>query len=291
MAFTPDSAGVITVTRNRPEELRRNMDSVYRQDFEGDIRHLVVIDDDPAAVQVVHAAKKRPGLEVVAHLVRRPPEEVDEPPGDRRRVYPRLARLLNEGARICDTTWVSILDDDNAYEPNHLSSLFACAKANDARAVHSGRQLFWSDGEPYLDQRWHTVSDPAEGIRIYNLMCDRGVRLRGTNILLDRAEAATPQAALRPSSVLRDEDPVMLVDQNVWLMRRELLASTPIPEVYSDEDFAANCAPDDKLLEAILAKGVRLFSTGLPTVRYYLGGISNKRSRAQMEVTPAAGRP
>jgi hypothetical protein len=39
-------------------------------------------------------------------------------------------------------------------------------------------------------------------------------------------------------------------------------------------------APDDKLLRELLLHGVPLFSSGLPTVRYYLGGISNERRRA-----------
>jgi glycosyltransferase involved in cell wall biosynthesis len=274
-----DTIGVVTVTRNRSDLLRRALESVYAQDFEGEIDHHVVIDDDPDSVPVVESAPIRPGLRVSAHLVARPPAEVDEPPGDRRRVYPRLARLLNAGVRFSATTWVAILDDDNAYEPNHLSSLYECAKANDAQAVHSGRRLFWSDGSPFLDELWHTVSDPAESARIYDLMCDRGVRIRGTNILLDRADPISASASFRPSSVVRASDPVFLVDENVWLIRRELLLRIPVPEDFSEEDYQNNTAPDDKLLRDLLLNNVPLFSTRLPTVRYYLGGVSNKRER------------
>lgn len=270
-----DSIGVVTVTRRRPAVLRRAMASVYEQDFEGEVEHVIVFDDDPELVTVVRAAPTRPGLRVVARLVPRRPAEVDEPTGDRRLVYPRMARLFNAGARFCSTTWVAFLDDDNEYEPHHLSSLLACAKANDARAVHAGRQMFRSDGSPYLDELWHTVSDPAEAARIYQLMCDRGVRIRGTNILLDRADPVPPPAAFRPSSVLQPDDPTYLVDQSVWLIQRELLLDVPIPETFTDEDFRTNTAPDDKLLKELLTNNVRIFSTGLPTVRYYLGGISN----------------
>jgi glycosyltransferase involved in cell wall biosynthesis len=274
-----DSLGVITVTRQRPHLLRRAMASVHAQDYPGPIDHLIVADDDPEAAGVVDSAPTRPGLRLSMRLVERPHDEVDETPGDRRRVYPRLARLLNEGVRACDTNWVSILDDDNAYEPNHLSSLLQCAKTNGAVAAHSGRQLLWADGEPFLDEMWHTVKDPTESHRIYNLMCDRGLRVRGTNILLDRADPASAVEKLRASSVARPEDPVFLVDQNVWLIRRDVLLAHPVPEDFDDEDYATNTAPDDKLLARLLVNGIRLFPTGLPTVQYYLGGISNRRHR------------
>jgi GT2 family glycosyltransferase len=212
--------------------------------------------------------------------VRRPPHEIDEAPGDRRNVYPRLARLLNAGGRFCSTSWFAILDDDNAYEPNHVSSLLACAKANLAVAVHSGRRLFWADGTPYLDERWRTVCDPDEATRIYELMCARGLRVRVTNILFDRADPASAASTFRPSSVVQPEDPVFLVDQNVWLMRRDLFLAVGVPEAYDEEDYRMNMAPDDKLLRELLLHGVPRFSSGLPTVRYYLGGISNERRRA-----------
>lgn len=278
-----DSIGVVTVTRGRPELLKRAMASVYAQDFAGEITHVIVIDDDPDALPAVRAAPVRPGLAVTGLLVTRPPAEIDEPPGDRRRVYPRLARLLNAGARFCRAAWIAILDDDNAYEPQHLSSLYACAQANRARAVHSGRRLFWSDGSPYLDEKWHTVSDPEEGERIYDLMCERGIRIRGTNILLDRADPAGPSSSFRSSSVVRPEDPIFLVDENVWLMRRDLILEYPVPEAYTEEDYQTNTAPDDKFLQALLINGIRLYSTGQPTVRYYLGGISNQRARVSAQ--------
>jgi glycosyl transferase family 2 len=255
------------------------MASVYAQDHPGKIVHVVIIDDDPDSVPVIEAAPTRPGLRVVPFPVRRPPAETSERPGDRRSAYPRLCRLINAAAHNCHTDWLAVLDDDNQYEPNHLSSLLACAKSNDADAVHSGRQLFTADGEPYLDELWHTVADPGEARRIYELMCNRGVRVRGTNILLDRAEP-DHSVTLRPSSVVRPDDPILLVDQNVWLVRREVMLDCPWPESFTDQDYNTNAAPDDKFLEVLLKRGVPLFSTGQPTVRYYLGGMSNRQQPA-----------
>ncbi|MUN36817.1 glycosyltransferase [Actinomadura sp. NEAU-AAG5] len=270
-----DPISVVTLTRRRPEMLRRAMDSVRAQDYEGEIEHVIVIDDDADSVPTAEQAPSRPGLRVVPHLVRRPAEEVGLP-HERRYTYPRQARLFNEGARRASTPWVAYLDDDNEYEPDHLRTLMRTARASGARAVHSGRKMLFPDGSPYLDELWHTARhrDLDEAARIYNMMCDRGVWIRGTNHLMDRADPVRRET-WRPSTVIEPGDPVYLVDQSSWLIRRDVLMDHPIPETYSEEDHANNMAPDDKLLQVLLNNEVGIVPTGLPTVRYYLGGVSN----------------
>ncbi|WP_433607144.1 glycosyltransferase family 2 protein [Dactylosporangium sp. CA-139114] len=280
-----DSIGVVTLTRHRHDLLRRAMASVYAQDYPGTIEHVVVIDDDPSSVPVVRDAPVRPGLRTVAHLVERSPRERDEPPHDRRLVYPRIARLFNTGVRVSSADWIAFLDDDNEFEPDHLTSLRECAERTGAAAVHSGRAMFHADGSPYLDELWHTAFNDEEGRRLYELMCERGVRVRGTNIVLDRADPVAP-GHYRPSTVMGPDDPVMTVDQSVWLLRREQLLRLPIPERFTDEDYDNNVAPDDKLLHELVNNGVAIVNTGRPSVRYYLGGVSN---RHQAEFV--AGRP
>ncbi|MGW0761014.1 glycosyltransferase family 2 protein [Streptomyces sp. NPDC002814] len=273
-----ESIGVVTVTRGRPHILRRAMLSVYRQDYAGPVEHVIVVDDDAetvAAASAASAALSRPGLGVVVQQVPRPAAEVNEPPGDRRRIYPRLSRLFNAGVRASSADWIAFLDDDNEYEPNHLSSLMECARANDVQVAHSGRTMWRPDGTPYLDEAWHTVRDPQEASRIYRVMCDKGVRVHGTNILLDRADPARPGAKFSTSSVMQADDPVALVDQSVWLVRREVLLRLPIPETFTEEEHAANTGPDDKLLKTLMDNGVPMVSSRLSTVRYYLGGVSN----------------
>jgi glycosyltransferase involved in cell wall biosynthesis len=280
-----DSIGVVTLTLRRPDLLRRAMASVNAQDFGGEIEHVIVIDDDPASVPVVDAAPKRPGLRTIAHLVPRPPAEANGSPQGRGQIYPRLSRLFNTGARVSSAKWIAFLDHDNEYEPSHLSSLLACANAKGARAVHSSRSILCADGSPYLDELWHTAPNPEEGARIYELMCDRGVRVRGTNILHDRADPLR-SSSFRPSTVIQATDPVFLVDQSAWLIRRDLLLELPIPETFTEEEIEANTAPDDKLLHVLLMNDVPIFSTGLPTLRYYLGGVSNNHRPRQ--ATPAS---
>jgi glycosyltransferase involved in cell wall biosynthesis len=270
---TADSITVVTLTRHRPHLLVRAMQSVERQDYPGEIDHLIMIDDDPAAAAVLERYPPKGVRRVRYFLERRPQAEVEHGPDDRHSVYPRLARLLNRGIARAISPWVAFLDDDNEYEPDHLRSLMASARTSGSPAVHSARRIFWADGSPYLEPFFPGAASPEEGARIYELMCRKGVWLRGTNILQDRIDPE--QTSYRNSTVLGPNDPVFLVDQNLWLIRRNVLLEFPIPEDFSERDFLENTCPDDKMLEILVKNRVPITSSKHPSVRYYLGGISN----------------
>lgn len=261
---------VITATRGRPLALLRAVASVQAQDYPGTIEHLVVVDDDPdalAALKAEPAGDRRPlTIQAVG------------PPADQRQdhrtfVYRRLAQLLNVGIGAASGGWIAFLDDDNEFEPDHICSLVSLATETQSLAVHSGRAFVWPDGSPYLDPVLPSAPTPAEGRRLYELLCDRGVWLRGTNIVLDRVDpGATPTSP--NSTAMGSNDPVFLVDQNVWLVARHVLQRVPVPEDHSLRGPHANDAPDDRMLGALLAAGITPRSTSRPTVRYTVGGIS-----------------
>lgn len=114
--------------------------------------------------------------------------------------------------------------------------------------------------------------------------------MRDTNIVLDRVDGGAGADASN-STVMDDDDPVFLVDQNLWLVRRDLLLAVPVPEDFSAMDIAENTCPDDKMLAALIAAGVEIRSTGRPTVRYTVGGggISNG-AHLRPVVPPSASR-
>ena len=259
------SVTVVTVTRGRPNLLRRAIESVRAQDYTGTIQHVVVVDDDPATSAAVMSERETADRRVVLH-VEATPAEAERRPGDRRFVYPRLARLLNVGIDLATAQWIAFLDDDNEYEPDHLSSLIAFALETRGVAVHSTRQMVWPDGSPYLEPFFPGAPNREEGARLYELMCQRGVWLRGTNILSDRVDVGT-ESRFRNSTIMTIDDPVFLVDQNLWLIRRDVLRTIRVPEDFSDEELAANTCPDDKLLAALVSAGVRIECSGRPTVR------------------------
>ncbi|MGD9795697.1 MAG: glycosyltransferase, partial [Acidimicrobiia bacterium] len=254
-------------------QLRCAIRSVVEQDFEGSIEHLVVVDDDEVTVSSL-AGTIRPR--------RRPLRVLSQGPcrgrrdGDREFVYPHLARLLNVGVAAAQSKWVAFLDDDNTFEPSHLRSLISLADECGVRAVHSGRQFVWPNGEAFLEPFLPSASSIQEGRRLYEILCERGVWIRGTNIVLDRVDERATDIAPN-STVMSSDDPVFLVDQNLWLIERNLLLEHPIPDRFSAEEIADNTCPDDKMLGALVSAGVKIVSSGRATVRYTVGGggISN----------------
>jgi glycosyltransferase involved in cell wall biosynthesis len=271
-----DSITVVTLTHERPVQLERALASVAEQDYNGVVEHLVVIDDDDAAQRRLEGRPQTERRSLTTHLVRRPPAErgqgVDRPAIS----YPRCARLLNVGVRLARAPWIAFLDDDNAFEPEHLRLLAARAQATRAPAVHSARQVLWPDGSAYLRPVFPHATDEAAGRRLYELLCRRGVWVRGTNILRDRVDLDAP--TFRNSTIMTDDDPVFLVDQNVWLVRRDLLLRHPIAERFSMSELADGTCPDDKMLEALVRAGTKIVRTDAPTVRYFLGGMSNRQN-------------
>lgn len=269
-----DKITVVTLTRQRRELLKRAIASVYSQDYPGYINHLIIIDNCTETFEDLRGIESPSQRRLIPFFESRAPRETSDNSAGLDVVYPRIARLLNIGVRIADSRWIAFLDDDNEYEANHLSSLVDCAVRNDCSAAHSFRRIFNADGSPYLDRHFPWARNLEEGRQIYELMCSRGVWLRNSNILKDRA-GPSGLAPFRNSTILSARDPVFLVDTSVWLLERSLLMKYPVPEEFSEEDLRHNTAPDDKLLELLLKNKVRIVATGLPTLRYYLGGISN----------------
>lgn len=269
-----DTITVITLTRRRCKLVRRAIASVRSQDYPGCIAHLVVVDDCAETIadlaDIEHSSRRK----LILHFESRVPGEIRDGPVGIDVIYPRIARLLNIAVRMASSRWIAFLDDDNEYEVNHLSSLVNCAVRNDCSAVHSFRKIYHANGSPYLERRFPWARDPEEARRIYELLCSKGVWVRNSHILRDRA-GPSGLTSFRNSTIMSSRDPVFLVDTSVWLLERTLLIKYPGPEIFSAEELENNTAPDDKFLELLLENGVRVVATGLPTLRYYLGGISN----------------
>jgi glycosyl transferase family 2 len=249
-----DGVTVLTVTRRRPQLLERCMRSVENQNYQGVLKHLVII-DDCAETMAFLARASHVDRHFRSVLSERQPAESSGPP--------RLARLRNYAVTLVDTPWTAFLDDDNEYEPGHIASLAACAAASGCPAVHSYRQLLYFEGGAYLEPRWPWCRDPRQGEDYYRVLVQKRVMDVGSNVVRDRVDP-TPG----PSQI-------MLVDTNVWLIRTEVLRKVKIPEDFFYQDWLDNIAEDDKLVEALVAARVPVGCSGRATVKYYLGGYSN----------------
>lgn len=251
---------VVTITRGRPQLLSRAIASVQAQDHEGPLRHAIVVDDVPMVYAATYCRWGRgiPGRDLTWTVAARQPEDRSGPA--------RLGRLRNRAVRAATTPTLAFLDDDNEFEPHHISSLVACMRQTGCPAVHSQRRLYWRDGTPYVDPVMPWKRDPAEGRRAYVDLRRRGLFLPHSNVVRDRAD---PRGS---------PDPARMVDTSEWLFERHLLLRLPFCEQYDHRDWVEVVPEDNKLLTDLVDQDVPLACTHMPSLRYYLGGYSNSFS-------------
>jgi glycosyltransferase involved in cell wall biosynthesis len=248
------SITVITLTRNRPEQLRRAIESVRNQVCSHPVQHLVLVDACERTVQALESWTGLPGnLEWLA--MERSPGDCSGPG--------RSSRLRNFGVRRAESDWIAFLDDDNEWEPDHLEGLITCALQTGVRAVHSHLQIFHADGTPYREPLSPWGRDPEEARAKYQEMVRLGVYTPGSNVFKDRADP------------LGHPDPVRSVDTGEWLLARPLLLEVPFRDQFTAEDGLNLTGEDDKLLSDLIARGEPIACNGRATLRYYLGGYSN----------------
>ncbi|MER7014996.1 glycosyltransferase family A protein [Saccharopolyspora sp. NPDC000359] len=244
---------VVTITRTRPELLARAMESVQEQDLDRPFEHLVVVDACPDSYRML-AARSWPDRTRWLVVSRTSTERSG--PG-------RSSVLRNMAVRISDARWIAFIDDDNEWEPDHLSSLVACAERTGSRAVHSHLQMRYRDGRPYLEQRDPWIRDPAAAAAHHADLVRKGVVVPGSCVWRDRLDP--PGTA----------DPVVSVDTGEWLLARDLLLEVPFCETFTARDAANAIGEDDKLAAALHERGEPVASSGRPTLIYHLGGYSN----------------
>jgi glycosyltransferase involved in cell wall biosynthesis len=250
-----DSITVLTLTKGRPNLVRRCIKSVRQQDYEGEVRHLILIDDCPDTYGTLQQ-DEQPSDKVRWFLRPRSSGEQSGPE--------HLAQLRNLLVRMAETEWITFLDDDNEYEPYHLRRLMECARQTGSPAVHSWLGLFNFDGSPYLKPRWPWCREDELGKQRYQEMAQRGVVSPGSNVVRDNI----------------DNLPYRCVDTSEWLLKREILLNHPIPSDFSYEEWINNKAEDDKLLRQLLAAKVPIVCNNVASLRYYLGGYSNNHDRS-----------
>jgi glycosyltransferase involved in cell wall biosynthesis len=244
---------VITITRKRLTTLSRAIASVESQDYQGQLSHLILVDDCYETKLFLEEIQHyKPNLKFLYST--RTSEEKSGPV--------RLARLRNQSIFEVISPWVCFLDDDNEFEQNHISSLMSCAITTGKQAIYCHRRIYNFDGTPFLEQYWPWSRTIADGLHKYKQFCNLGMIEPGSNIFRDRID-------------LTFGSYVMQVDTNVWLLDTELLRKYPIPEIFTKHDWEQNLAEDDKMLENFVKSGIDMICNNQTTVRYYLGGYSN----------------
>lgn len=246
----PPLISVLTVTR-RATTIHRCLSSVARQQYPGQLEHLVLVDGDLDVFCAWRRASASASASV--QLVSRTAQDRNGPA--------RLAYLRNMAVELANSEYVVFLDDDNAWDSNHLSSLWETLIAGRHYMVHSHRLMYEHDGSPYLRPEFPWKREKAERERIYQLHVELGIVTPGSNVVRDYVGM-----------------PYSCVDLGEWLLRREFLVLNPFICAYSHEDWQAIIVEDAKMSAAIVDSNLPVTCTQLPTLHYYLGGYSNNFS-------------
>lgn len=224
-----------------------------KQDHSDPVEHVIVIDDQPEVQKLLQSTQLRPGTEIV--YASRGPSDVDGPD--------RLARLRNLAVECAHNPLIAFLDDDNAWEPDHLGSLSATLARPGVDMAHTERQMLDDDGAPYVISEFPWSRNPAARQEIYRIYAELGIVTPGSNVFRDRLQM-----------------PYSCVDLGEWLLPRDFLTEHPFERTYSTEDWQEIVVEDAKLAEDIKTSGLAVESTRRPTLRYHLGGYSNNFTEA-----------
>jgi glycosyltransferase involved in cell wall biosynthesis len=134
------SVVVVTASVGRPE-LRRCIESVRRQDYAG-VRHLVVVDGPEygaAATGTLDGVELDERTEVLIL-----PHNTGRPDNYGYRIYGAMSLLVNDDL-------VAFLDEDNWFEPDHVSAAVGALLGTGASWAYSLRRVCGQDGEPICE--------------------------------------------------------------------------------------------------------------------------------------------
>ncbi|WP_188307565.1 DegT/DnrJ/EryC1/StrS family aminotransferase [Streptomyces sp. CBMA123] len=251
---------VVMVTRGDRDTLEAALAGVAKQDVDAEVRLTVWVDADrvPAAVADAGCAVVTLGADGMLP---------NEP-------FARIAALRELAVAGCTGDFIAFLDDDNEWDPDHLSSLLAVADAG-YPAAHSWRTLIDDSGSPATVDRFPWLPPSEAAAELFEQLSAVRVLEPGSPIVRDRA--VIPGAGLNG-----------MVDMGAWLLRRDLLRLLTFRRTRSEAEIQARVGEDDILLEQIRRLDIPVGCTETPTLRYRLGGMSTPEYRKPESPVPAA---
>ena len=244
---------VVIVSRGRPE-ISEAIESVCRQDYSEPIRLLVLGDNWP---ELLCHVPSRDGIETTICNCKRTEG------GPETDAYRRVAYLRNLATTLTTTRRLCFLDDDNAWEPAHLSTLMAMIDTSRCVAVHSWRRLMDRDGHPVLPRRYPWLPPGPQADMLFDVYCQHGVMHPRDSVIRDRA-------TLR----VADRDYGM-VDMGEWLFDRALFSKVRFDDQSARDKYQLHGGEDDRLLREMCRLAIPFACSQAPTLRYRLGGFSN----------------
>jgi hypothetical protein len=169
--------------------------------------------------------------------------------------FERIAELRQLAAQSCTADYTAFLDDDNVWTPDHLASLLALISP-DRPAVHSWRTLVDHGHNPVAVDRFPWLPPGQEAVDRWTSLVANGVVDGGGAVVRDGVEHG-------------------MVDMGEWLFDTRLLRLLKFTRPRTPEEVAGRLGEDDIVLEQIRRLGVPTACTGVASLRYQLGGMSN----------------
>ncbi|MCL1127227.1 glycosyltransferase family A protein [Shewanella surugensis] len=248
---------VITPTTGNIHELENCIESVQAQTVVADVEHLIVGDHLDE-----HKTKKLcDAVSVYGDAVRF--INFDDLP-EATYIPERIALVRNFGIRNSHSDFVAHLDDDNTFDPEHLTSLLNILDNNmDIDIAFSWRRVLKQDGTACCLQRypWVISNDEVLSLEVFEDMEKRGIFKKG-------------------SSIIRDPEPgndelLYHIDSSEWMVRRAVYEIvryveniTPREKIYGNTDDYLFC-------RNAYQAGYKFKCSQQVTLNYYLTGYSS----------------
>lgn len=241
---------IITVS-NRPHLIDQCIAQVTKQDIDGEIEHIIILD----------------GIEQKEDLNFSPIASIIYAPAQPERyIFEKVGVLRNLGIEKSHGDYVALLDDDNKWEKNHLSTLFHLLQENpQLEAAHSWRTLWNDDNTPHLVDGlypWVLGGDKDRQKMLFNIQCHCGILAIGSNIVRDQY------------GFEYNDEVFSCVDTGEWLLARHILNIVRFKEHFSYTEILYGFCDDYLFGLDLLKNDVKVKTTEEPTLRYYLGGNS-----------------
>jgi hypothetical protein len=244
---------VVIVSRGRPE-IGEAIESVCRQDYTKPIRLLILGDNWP---ELLCALPSSDGIETIVCKCRRGNDGPEPDP------YRRVAYLRNLATTLVTTRRLCFLDDDNVWEPAHLSTLMAVINDSRCVAVHSWRRLMDRHGDPVLPRRYPWLPPGPQADMLFAVYVQHGVMDPRDCVIRDRATLPV------------EGHDYGMVDMGEWLFDRSVFSIVQFDDQGPADKYQLHTGEDDKLLREIRRLTIPVVCSQEATLRYRLGGFSN----------------
>ena len=243
---------VITIGKERTQYLIRCIDSIKKQTYNS-IEHLIIADECEKFHQYAQDLTKN-----LAHtrvLMHKSKETVTYKPA-------RAAYARNLGIYEARGKFIAFLDDDNSWEPDHLTYL-ANSLSETIGAAYSLRTLWTADEKPYTSAL-HPWNDTKDAVERYHLLVKQGIYQYGTNYMHDK--------------YFIDDHSIQhcTVDTSAWLILTQLAKRYPFPVNFSLKAQQERHS-EDAQFGIVLAQHTSVVTSNQFTLRYYLGGFSTDK--------------